>query len=70
MFKPKIVQFKDGSYAIRKRGLFGYRYLYLPNETGKYWESLRSRDFQTCKTKDLDRIVARFISHSDFGTPI
>ena len=70
MLKPKIVQFKNNSYAIRKISIFGYKYLYLPNVTGRYWESFRSDDFQGCTTKDLEQITARFISHSDYGTPI
>jgi len=66
MFKREIVKFVDGHYAIRKRWIFGYRYLFLPDTNGRTWESFNSDLFSFCKTKNLDEIITRI----DYGTPI
>jgi hypothetical protein len=41
MFKPKVVQFKNGSYGYRRWRLFGYEFL---SNYENYWWSFPTRD--------------------------
>ena len=52
MFKLKIVQFKDGSFAIRQRCILDYEY--LDCKTNYWWPELY---IQNCKWTSLDGAV-------------
>ena len=49
LFRPKIVQFKDGTYAIRFFTLFGYQYLDLTMDFYELTHSKNHDNFENCK---------------------
>jgi hypothetical protein len=60
----KIVQFKDGLYAIRKVSLSGYQYKDLSHP---YWWTRASQFMDDCKTADKHLILKVFNSMADKG---
>ena len=67
----KIVQFIDGSYAIRKRkGIFGEYYYLDLNSPSYFWWKQSSRHFTGCKTRRLDIIKEIYQKLTDKGNPI
>jgi hypothetical protein len=48
LFRPKIVRFKDGTYAVRFFTLFGYEYLDLTTNT-ILTHNLKDDNFKDCK---------------------
>lgn len=72
MTKIKLVKFKDGSYAIRRRVsiLFGYEYYDLRPE-GIFWWSQDSHNRQNyCHNSDLDEIMPIYHRLTEIGKPI
>ena len=57
----KIVKFKDGRYAIRKRFLFWNSYLDLTYSGlhGLLWLDLESSWIDDCKTKDIQILIQK-----------
>jgi len=59
--KPHIVQFKDGSYGIRKLDFLFLEYTYLdlcPSPSG--WLTRASAFFNDCRTDRLDAVYYAF----------
>jgi len=56
----KIVEFKDGTYGIRRRFLFHYEYLdltyYIEDKTIS-WRRIDSKCIKNCQNKDFDKIL-------------
>jgi len=66
----KIVKFNNGSYAIRKRGLFGYTYL---SSDGGYWFTLKYIDLCEFRTYQSAKRSMDLYLHPkaiDYGTPV
>lgn len=68
IFNPKIVQFHNKTYAIRKWTLFGYRYLDLKCE-GKWW-GRESMWFKDCLTVDLNKVLEELEFKRSYGDTI
>ena len=64
-FKPHIVKFEDGEYAIRKCTLFGWRFRSLYNTW--WWDKY---NLHQCKTDNLKRLRNTLKYPNDIGTPI
>ncbi len=47
----KIIQFRNGQYAIRRYGLFGYMFKDLIH---RYWWHKTTQFFEDCLTKRLE----------------
>jgi hypothetical protein len=62
----KIVQFKDGQYAIRS----GWVFYFYKDLKGSGWLSLSSRWIEDCKTPNLKDIQCHLNSLIDKGKPI
>lgn len=76
-FKPKIVQFKDGQYALRKKIRGKYVFFDLVSLSGLWWEN-NSMYSHHCKTKDkslIDKHIKKVNLYTlsqipDYGTPV
>lgn len=67
----KIVQFKDGVYAVRKGNwLFGYKYLDLALQRRVAWLGAREGVYADCLTPDLEKAKRALVRVNDKGTPI
>lgn len=67
-FKPHIVQFRDGKYAIRKRTLLGYRYKDLTHVS--FWWNYKEYREGTKKSETLMHVENLLEALSDRGTII
>lgn len=70
--KPKLVKFKNGTYAIRRWSLVWLQYEYKDLKQD-YWWPKRSRFFNDCvgtEERCRDRMKNLEPEFSDFGTPV
>ena len=71
----KIVQFKDGSYAIRRYSLFSFTWKYMDLRSRVFWTKKSSVFFRDCITMDFDfvkeaylkELVGAYDRRFDFG---
>jgi hypothetical protein len=66
----KIVQFKNGKYAVRKGNwLTGYEFAsrYSPN---CWWATSDGPRYYECQTLDEAKRVLAGLTEADFGTPV
>ena len=69
----KIVEFKDGTYAIRRWFILGYQYLDLESENIIWWNK-DDTCFDDCLTTDFEYIKEKFKNYKkpkneDYGIP-
>lgn len=61
----KIVQFKDGTYGIRRLTFSGFEYLDFNQP--EYWWDIKSRPFCDCKTSK-EEVLKAYERFGDKGT--
>lgn len=57
-FKPHIVKFKDGKYALRVFSIFYLDFVYKSLDTG-HWFSSESLSFINCKADSVSKLCWR-----------
>ena len=65
-FKPHIVSFANGTFAVRKRFLFWYHY--ASRDADFWWPAEYKNDYCICKTLEQAKEVLCRIS--DKGVPV
>lgn len=68
-FLPHVVEFRNGTYAVRKLSIFWMGWCYKDLKTNKdYWWPIKSQFHDDCTTTSLE-VLAQYVN-PDYGTKL